>query len=124
MKTAIKVGSRESFFQNAKERLIKLESGEKIDSTRQIVFEDAGDLINFLGTARLSVFRAIRDSRNATYKSLEIVTRRKRDALRKDIRALEKIGLVKHIQTTNPGHGRQIVFLPGVDGPVKIEAIV
>ena len=105
MKTVIKTGSVEGFFKRGREVARLADRQKPIPAERVIAYEDPEDLARILTTAKIALFRAIKEQSGSI---TDIATRLKRDrsAVKSDIDELEQAGLVSIEEKLHPGHGR------------------
>jgi predicted transcriptional regulator len=85
------------------ERARKLDRGETLEPETSITL-DASSLKLFT-PARLQVLKTLRD-KEISITSLAELLKRPREAVSRDVKALNSIGIVKVKDVTNPGHGR------------------
>jgi predicted transcriptional regulator len=106
MKTVIKTGSIEEFFQRGKTLASLADSGKTLDQGCIISFEDADDLAKVVTVAKMSLFREIRERPGSI---TEVSTRlhRDRSAVKRDIDFLQMAGLIEVEDKPLPGHGRK-----------------
>lgn len=106
MKTVIQTGSVEGYFKRGRE-IARLADREKpIPAQRVITYEDPEDLARILTTAKIALFRAIKQHPGSI---TDIATRLNRDrsAVKRDIDELAQAGLVNVDERPHPGHGRR-----------------
>lgn len=105
MKTVIKTGNMEGFFKRGRTVARLADQGKPIPAERIIAYEDPEDLARILTTAKIALFRAIKDQPGSI---TDIAARLKRDrsAVKRDIDDLEQAGLVNVEEKPYPGHGR------------------
>lgn len=106
MKTTIKVASADDFFKRGKEIAKLADQGKRIPSEHIISFEDPEDLARLITTAKLVLFRAVKES-PGSITDLSQRLHRDRSAVKRDIDELERIGLVEVEDMPFPGHGRR-----------------
>lgn len=117
----IGIGDRESFFARGREIARRADAGERIGESFRVTFEDPLELARFLTPARVRLLREIRH-REDSVSGLARRLRRDPSAVRRDIGALEKNGLVTRATAINPGHGRMVVIRPASEHPILFEA--
>ncbi len=106
MKTTVKVATTNEFFKRG-EKLAKLaDQGKRMPRERIIAFEDPEDLARLITTAKLVLFREVREC-PGTITDLSHRLHRDRSAVKRDIDELERIGLVEVEEMPFPGHGRK-----------------
>jgi len=101
----IKIGTQEEFFTRGRQLAQAADKGEAIAGVRIISFEDPADMMKLVTNARLSLLRAVKETPGSI---TDIATRLRRDrsAVKRDIDALERFGLVPIADKVLPGHGR------------------
>lgn len=103
-KVIVKTATAEEFFKRGR-RVAKLaDRGERLAEEQIISFEDPGDVLRLLTTARLALFRTIKD-RPGSITDVAERLHRDRSAVKRDVDALEKVGLVRVNPKVLPGHG-------------------
>lgn len=122
MKTVIKTDSVEGFFKRGRAVARLADRGEPIPAERIIAYEDPEDLTRILTTAKIALFRAIKEQPGSIS---EIAARLKRDrsAVKRDIDDLEQAGLVRIEEKPHPGHGR-MKEVRAVANRVVLEAVL
>jgi predicted transcriptional regulator len=105
MKTVIRTGNVEDLFKRGREVARLADQGKRIPAERIIAYEDPEELARILTTAKIALFRAIKEQSGSI---TDIATRLKRDrsAVKRDIDDLEQAGLVSVEEKLHPGHGR------------------
>ncbi|OYD76154.1 UNVERIFIED_ORG: ArsR family transcriptional regulator [Burkholderia sp. CF145] len=103
-KLKIGVGTEADFFTSGKRIARQLDSGENIQDSFSITFEDPTDALELLTQARVGLFRAIK-AEPASITSIAARLNRDRSAVKRDVDALLAAGLVSVEVTPNPGHG-------------------
>lgn len=106
MKTTIKVANADDFFKRGKELAKLADQGKRIPTERVIAFEDPEDLARLITTAKLVLFRAVKEC-PGSITDLSQRLHRDRSAVKRDIDELERIGLVEVEDMPFPGHGRK-----------------
>lgn len=106
MKTTIKVATPDEFFKRGKEIAKLADQGKRIPRERIISFEDPEDLARLITTAKLVLFREVKQS-PGSITDLSQRLNRDRSAVKRDIDELERIGLVEVEDMPFPGHGRR-----------------
>jgi predicted transcriptional regulator len=104
-KLTIKTASEEDFFQRGRRLARSADRGEKLPDERIVSFEDPADMMKLVTAARLAVFRAVRD-RPGSITEISARLQRDRSAVKRDVDALERAGLVTVADKILPGHGR------------------
>jgi len=106
MKTTIKVASTEEFFQRGKKIAKLVDQGKRISRERIISFKDPEDLARLITTARLVLFREVKEC-PGSITNLSQRLHRDRSAVKRDIDELERFGIVEIEELPFPGHGRK-----------------
>lgn len=111
MKLTVRTDGLEGFKQRAMERARKLDRGDKIVASRTITFESPMDMIEVLTAERM---RLCIVARTGSYSVTGLATALKRDpkSVRRDVTVLEKYGVLRTREETNPGHGRVKIIEP------------
>lgn len=108
----IRTDGFEGWAKRARTRAKAMDEGRPFPPSRGITFESAADMVRLLTPARLDLFQAVR-KRSVSIKELAEVRGRDASAVRRDVSALEKFGIVSSRQVVNPGHGRvRVVSAP------------
>lgn len=106
MKTIIKIGTADEFFQRGKEIAFLADSGKPVSRGCVISFEDADDLAKLITVAKMSLFREIRE-RPGSITEVSERLHRDRSAVKRDIDFLQLAGLLEVEDKPLPGHGRK-----------------
>jgi predicted transcriptional regulator len=106
MKTTIKVAHTDEFFSRGKKIAKLADQGKRIPHERTISFEDPEDLARLITTAKLVLFREVREC-PGSITDLSQRLHRDRSAVKRDVDELERIGLVEVEDMPFPGHGRR-----------------
>ncbi|MDP1606204.1 MAG: HTH domain-containing protein [Rhodocyclaceae bacterium] len=106
MKTVIKTEGTEEFFNRGKLIARLADRGEAMPRERVIAFEDPEDLARLITTAKLALFREVRNC-PGSITELSVRLHRDRSAVKRDIDALERAGLIEIETKPHPGHGRK-----------------
>ncbi len=106
MKTTIKVANMDEFFKRGKEIAKLADQGKRIARERIISFEEPEDLARLITTAKLVLFREIKEC-HGSISDLSQRLHRDRSAVKRDIDELERFGLVEVEEKSFPGHGRK-----------------
>ncbi|MCX7167812.1 MAG: MarR family transcriptional regulator [Rhodocyclales bacterium] len=107
MRTVIKVEGPADFFKRGKVVAKLADQGKTIPPEHIIAFEDPEDMARLITTAKLALFREIRQSAAGSITELAERLRRDRSAVKRDIDELEKAGLIEVQDMPLPGHGRK-----------------
>lgn len=106
MKTVIKVETPAEFFQRGKAIAKLADQGKAIPRERIIAFENPEDMARLITTAKLALFREVRQNPGSITELSERL-HRDRSAVKRDIDALENAGLIEVEDLPLPGHGRK-----------------
>lgn len=104
-KLTIKTGTEEDFFKRGRLLAKAADRGEQLPAERIISFEDPADVMKLITTARLALFRAVKEMPGSITQISERL-HRDRSAVKRDIDELERAGLVTIANKVLPGHGR------------------
>lgn len=105
MKTKIYTDGLDGWAKRARARAQAITEGRKFPRSRGITFESAADMVRLLTPSRLDLFETVK-KRRVSIKDLAATLGRDVSAVRRDVSALEKFGIVSSEQIVNPGHGR------------------
>ncbi|MEJ1958419.1 MAG: HTH domain-containing protein, partial [Nitrosomonadales bacterium] len=106
MKTIIKVANTDEFFKRGKELAKIADQAKRIPREQVISFEDPEDLARLITTAKLVLFREVKEC-FGSITELSQRLHRDRSAVKRDIDELERFGLVEVEDMPFPGHGRK-----------------
>ena len=104
-KLIIKTATEEDFFKRGRQLATAADRGEPFPDERIISFEDPADVMKLITTARLALFRAVKEMPGSITEISERL-HRDRSAVKRDIDELERAGLVTIAEKVLPGHGR------------------
>ncbi|MBK7001082.1 MAG: HTH domain-containing protein [Rhodoferax sp.] len=104
-KLTIKTGTEDDFFRRGRQLAQAADHGEQLPVERIISFEDPADVMRLITAARLALFRAVKEMPGSITQISERL-HRDRSAVKRDIDALERAGLVIIADKVLPGHGR------------------
>ena len=104
-KLILKTGTEQDFFKRGREIAKAADLGKPIPEESIISFEDPADVTKLSTTARLALFRAIKEC-PGSITQISTRLRRDRSAVKRDIDELERAGLLLVSTKTLPGHGR------------------
>ena len=104
-KLILKTGTEQDFFKRGREIAKAADLGQPIPEESIISFEDPADVTKLITTARLALFRAIKECPGSITQIFERL-RRDRSAVKRDIDELERAGLLLVSTKALPGHGR------------------
>lgn len=104
-KLIVKTGTEEDFFKRGRQLARAADRGERLPDERIISFEDPADVMKLITSARLALFRTVKEMPGSI---TEISARlhRDRSAVKRDVDELERAGLVTVSEKVLPGHGR------------------
>jgi len=103
-KVIVKTGATEDFFKRGRKIAKLADQGARLAEEKIISFEDPGDVLRLLTAARLSLFRTIKE-RPGSITDVAERLHRDRSAVKRDVDALERVGLVQVNPKVLPGHG-------------------
>ncbi len=105
MKTTLKVASVEDFFSRGVELARRADRGESVPCERIIAFEAPEDLARLVTTAKLVLLREVKAC-PGSITDLSQRLHRDRSAVKRDVDALQRVGLLE-INTVT-GHSKQV----------------
>jgi predicted transcriptional regulator len=105
MKTKVYMDGFEGWKKRALERAKTMDEGRPFPPSRGITFESPEEMVRLLTPARLDLFSKVKNQ-TLSFKDLVQLLGRDASAVRRDVDALEKAGIVTSEQVVNPGHGR------------------
>lgn len=109
----LKVGTLEQFFDEGRRTARLADAGLEIPETWEISFESVEDLLAYLTPKRVALFEAIKEAQEpASITTMAERVGRDRAAVKRDIDALTKLGIVDVTDVPLPGHGRQKIVRP------------
>ena len=104
-KLIVKTGTEEDFFKRGRQLARAADRGEQLPDERIVSFEDPADLMKLITSARLALFRAVKEMPGSITQISERLHRH-RSAVKRDVDELELAGLVTITEKVLPGHGR------------------
>lgn len=104
-KLIIKTGTEEDFFKRGRQIAQAADRGERLPNKRIVRFEDPADMMKLITTARLALFRAVKEPPGSITDTAERL-HRDRSAVKDDIDELVRAELVTIANEVLPGHGR------------------
>ena len=110
-KLEIRVESVSEFFKRGRKIARMADLGEKIPPSRVIAFEDMESLLHVLTEKRVLLLRQLKKT-PGSINDLARHVKRDRSAVTRDIKVLERFGVVHVTEKTLPGHGRQKWIAP------------
>ncbi|TRZ89294.1 MAG: MarR family transcriptional regulator [Rhodocyclaceae bacterium] len=112
-KTNVKVGTLEEFFDEGRRVARLADTGRPIPETSSITFGSVEDLLEYLTPKRIALFEAIKMAVEPTsISAMALQVGRDRAAVKRDIDALQRLGIVDIDEAPLPGHGRQKLVRP------------
>lgn len=105
MKTKIFTDGLDGWARRARARARAMDEGKHVPAAREITFENAAEMARLLTPARLDLFENVR-KRSGSIKEIATSLGRQVPAVRRDVSALEKYGILQSEHVINPGHGR------------------
>lgn len=118
----VKTGNANQFMAHVKSVMRALDQQEPIKPSQTLVFADAMEMLHFLSETKVKLINSIRQHPNSITNIAKAIKRDKA-AVSRDIKELEKFGLVKTQETINPGHGRHKIVRVVAD-KFKLEAYI
>jgi predicted transcriptional regulator len=104
----VTTGTVEEFFQRTREIARKIDKGERLTPEFTLTFEDPADLMRVLSTERVRIIQCLR-RKSVPISELASILNRDRKGVSNDVKLLESFGLLKTVDTPNPGHGKMKV---------------
>ena len=101
----LKTGTEQDFFKRGRKIAKAADLGQPIPEETIISFEDPADVTKLITTARLALFRDVKEC-PGSITQISTRLRRDRSAVKRDIDELERAGLVMVSTKVLPGHGR------------------
>jgi predicted transcriptional regulator len=105
MKTKVYTDGFDGWAKRARARAEAMTAGRPFPPSKGITFENAAEMVRLLTPARLNLFETVK-KQTVSIKDLARSLGRDVSAVRRDVVALEKFGIVNSRQVVNPGHGR------------------
>jgi len=105
VKTRVHTDGLEGWAKRARARAKALDEGRAFPASKGITFENASQMVRLLTPARLDLLKTVKNQ-TVSIKDLAAALGRDLSAVRRDVVALEKFGIVSSQQVVNPGHGR------------------
>jgi predicted transcriptional regulator len=105
-RTEIRVEPADAFFERGRKMARLADRGKPIPHSRVVAFEGMEELLGMLSEKRVLLLRAVKDTPGSI---TDLATRLKRDrsAVTRDVRMLERYGVIQVSQRPLSGHGRQ-----------------
>lgn len=104
-KLTIKTGTEDDFFRRGRQLAQAADRGQTLLEESTISFEDPADVVKLISTARLALFRTIKEMPGSITEISERL-HRDRSAVKRDVDELARAGLVTIADKVLPGHGR------------------
>jgi len=101
----VKTGTEKDFFKRGRLLARAADRGERLPDERIISFEDPADVMKLITTARLALFRSVKEMPGSITEISERL-HRDRSAVKRDVDELERAGMVTVAEKVLPGHGR------------------
>jgi predicted transcriptional regulator len=95
----------DGFVKRGRERARAITEGRPFPPSRGITFESPAEMVRLLTPARLGILDAVK-KQTFSIRELAEVLGRDVSAVRRDVSALQKFGIVQSQHVVNPGHGR------------------
>ena len=102
---SIKTGTEADFFKDGRALARAADQGAPLPESRIISFEDPAELMKLVSTARLALLRMVKES-PSSITAIALRLQRDRSAVKRDIDALQRAGLLTVAVKVLPGHGR------------------
>ena len=110
-KAEIRVEGVDTFFERARKVARLADRGDKIPPSRVISFEDMESLLHVLTEKRVLLLRQLKKT-PGSISDLARQVKRDRSAVTRDIKVLERFGVIQVTEKPLPGHGRQKWIAP------------
>lgn len=104
-KLTIKTGTEADFFKRGHQLAKAADRGDALPDERVLSFEDPADVMKLITTARLALFRSVKEMPGSITQISERL-HRDRSAVKRDVDELARAGLVTIAEKVLPGHGR------------------
>lgn len=101
----VKTASEDDFFKRGRTLAKLADENRPLPEESMISFEDPADMLSLLTAGRMMLFRAVKEKPGSITAIAEGL-HRDRSAVKRDIDALEKFGLLMVDSKVFPGHGR------------------
>lgn len=103
-KITVRTGTADDFFAVARDAARRMDRGERMEGAVTLMFEDPRRMLAVLSDERQRLMRAVLNAPR-TVAELTRALKRDRATVSKDVRLLERAGLVMTRRQPNPGHG-------------------
>ncbi len=104
-KLTIKTATEDEFFRRGRALAKVADRAGILPAERIVSFEDPAEVMKLITEARLALFRTVKESPGSITQISQRL-HRDRSAVKRDVDALERAGLVAVSNKTLPGHGR------------------
>ena len=104
-KLTVKTATEKDFFKRGRKLASLADRGDALPQECIVSFEDPADVLKLLTTARLALFRAVKESPGSITAISERL-HRDRSAVKRDVDELARMGLLMIEPKVLPGHGR------------------
>jgi len=111
MKTTIRTDGFEGYANRAASRARRLDRSEPVEAEITLTFADPLDLLEVLTANRLRLVEAARKQKHSL-SSLAAALKRDPKSVRRDVVKLERAGMLRTYEESNPGHGRVRIVEP------------
>jgi predicted transcriptional regulator len=101
----VKTDTEAGFFARGKVLAQLADKGQRLPNQAILSFEDASDMLRLLTQGRLAVLAAVRELPDSIT-GVAIRLGRDRSAVKRDVDALERAGILLVDSKVSPGHGR------------------
>jgi predicted transcriptional regulator len=111
-----------SFFERGRKLAEAADRGAPIPPSRVVAFEDVNDLLGLLTAKRVLLLKQVKE----TPSSISMLAKRlnrDRSAVTRDVKILERFGVVHVTEKLLPGHGKQKWVTP-LAGEIKLTAVL
>ena len=103
-KITVKVEATQDFFRRGKDIARRTDRGEPLAEEMTLSFEDTADMLALLTPKRIEVFREVK-VKPGSLTDISLRLKRDRSAVKRDVDALARAGLVVVSVKKLPGHG-------------------
>ncbi len=118
----VKTATTKDFFDKVRGIMKNLDEGKPVAPSHTITFEDPSEMLHFLNDAKIKLINVIREQPDSI-SNIAKRAHRSRESVSRDIREMDKYGLLKISNVVNPGHGRQ-KFIELIANRFKLEASI
>ena len=121
-KTEIRVERVDSFFERGRKLAKSADQGKAIPYSRVVALEDVESFLHVLTAKRVLLLKQIQE----TPTSISVLAKklkRDRSAVTRDVRVLERFGVIQVTEKPLPGHGRQKWITP-LAGEIQLTAVL